>query len=137
MRGDLAVKNKIIQFIKKHPFLYNLAKKFNRKTESIPVKIDYVTNTIYYTYLLKKEEELPLIKKHYNAIRKDNTRLFVIVDNAEYNKYMHKFIRENVNVLFASLDFFKTYHKNLNANRLVMLDYHQDMSNTEVLDFLK
>ena len=131
------MKNKIIQFIKKHPFLYNLAKKINRRMNNVPVKVDYVTNTIYYTYMLKKEEELPLIKKHYNTIKRDNTKLLVIVDNKEYNKYLHKWIRENVKVLFASLDYFKKYHKNLNANRLVLLDYNQGIRNIELLEYLQ
>lgn len=131
------MKNKLIQFVKKHPFLYNLAKKINRKFNKVPVKVDYVTNVIYYTYILKKEEELPLIKKHFNKLKKENTKLFIVVDNKEYNKYIHKFIRENINILFASLDYFKTYHKNLNANRIILLDYNQDYTNMEILDYLQ
>ena len=67
------MKNKIIQFVKNHPFLYNLAKKFNRKLNRVPVKVDYVTRIIYYTYTMKSEEDLEKIRKHYSTIKKLNT----------------------------------------------------------------
>ncbi len=117
------MKNEIIKFIKKHPFLYNLAKKINRKLKVIPPKNSYSSDYVYYTYILKKEEELNKVKEHYRKIEKENTKLFIIVDNEEYCKYIHKFIRENVNILFASMQYFKRYNKKLKLNKYILLDY--------------
>ena len=131
------MKNKIIQFVKNHPFLYNLAKKFNRKLNRVPVKVDYVTRIIYYTYTMKSEEDLEKIRKHYSTIKKLNTKPFVIIDNNELNKFIHKYIRENTDIMFASLDYFKKYHKLLSANRMILLDFNKDYENEELLEFLQ
>lgn len=131
------MKNKIIQFVKNHPFLYNLAKKFNRKLNRVPVKVDYVTRIIYYTYTMKSEEDLEKIRKHYSTIKKLNTKPFVIIDNNELNKFIHKYIRENTDIMFASLDYFKKYHKLLSANRMILLDFNKDYENEELLEYLQ
>lgn len=131
------MKNKIIQFVKNHPFLYNLAKKFNRKLNRVPVKVDYVTRIIYYTYTMKNEEDLEKIRKHYSTIKKLNTKPFVIIDNNELNKYIHKYIRENTDMMFASLDYFKKYHKLLSANRMILLDFNKDYEDEELLEYLQ
>ena len=131
------MKNKIIQFVKNHPFLYNLGKKFNRKLNRVPVKVDYVTRIIYYTYTMKSEENLEKIRKHYSTIKKLNTKPFVIIDNNELNKFIHKYIRENTDIMFASLDYFKKYHKLLSANRMILLDFNKDYENEELLEYLQ
>lgn len=131
------MKNKIIQFVKNHPFLYNLAKKFNRKLNRVPVKVDYVTRIIYYTYTMKSEEDLEKIRKHYSTIKKLNTKPFVIIDNNELNKFIHKYIRENTDIMFASLDYFKKYHKLLSANRMILLDFNKDYEDEELLEYLQ
>ena len=130
------MKNKIIKFIKNHKFLYNLAKKFNRRFNRVPVKVDYVTRIIYYAYTMKNQGEIELIRKHYNNIKKYDTRPLIIVDNKDLNKYIHKYIRENTDIMFASLDYFKKYHKNINANRVVLLDYKKDYEEQEILNYL-
>ncbi len=130
------MKNKIIKFIKNHKFLYNLAKKFNRRFNRVPVKVDYVTRIIYYAYTMKNQGEIELIRKHYNNIKKYDTRPLIIVDNKDLNKYIHKYIRENTDIMFASLDYFKKYHKNINANRVVLLDYKKDYEGQEILNYL-
>lgn len=131
------MKNKIIQFIKNHPFLYNLAKKFNRKLNRVPVKVDYVTRIIYYTYTMKNEEDLEKIRKNYNTIKRTETKLFIILDNKDLNKNIHRYIRENTDIMFASLDYFKKYHKTLNTNKIVLLDYNRDYKDYELLEYLK
>ena len=88
------MKNKIIQFVKNHPFLYNLAKKFNRKLNRVPVRVDYVTRVIYYTYTMKNEDDLKKIREHYSKAKRLNTKPYVIIDNNELNKYIHKYISE-------------------------------------------
>lgn len=130
------MKNKIIKFIKNHKFLYNLAKKFNRRFNRVPVKVDYVTRIIYYAYTMKNQGEIELIRKHYNNIKKYDTRPLIIVDNKDLNKYIHKYIKENTDIMFASLDYFKKYHKNINANRVVLLDYKKDYEGQEILNYL-
>ena len=117
------MKNKIIRFIKNHPLLYNLAKKINRKFKVTPPKKSYSSDYIYYTYILKEAGELNKIKEHYKRIERENTKLFVIVDNEEYSQYIHKFIRENVNILFASMQYFEKYNKKLKLNKYLLLNY--------------
>lgn len=117
------MKNKIIRFIKNHPFLYNLAKKINRRLKVTPPKKSYSSDYIYYAYILKEAGELNKIKEHYKRIERENTKLFVIVDNEEYSQYIHKFIRENVNILFASMQYFEKYNKKLKLNKYLLLDY--------------
>lgn len=131
------MKNKMIQFIKKHPSLYNLAKKINRKLNRVPIKVDYVTRILYYTYIMKNQGELELIRNHYNNIRKQNTKLFIIVDNIELNKYMHKYIRENTDIMFTSLDYFKRYNKTISSNKMILLDYKKDYSDQGLLNYLQ
>ena len=120
------MKNKIIRFIKNHPFLYNLAKKINRRLKVTRPKKSYSSDYIYYTYILKEAGELNKIKEHYKKIERENTKLFVIVDNEEYSQYIHKFIRENVNILFASMQYFKKYNKKLKLNKYLLLDYRNN-----------
>ena len=120
------MKNKIIRFIKNHPFLNNLAKKINRRLKVTPPKKSYSSDYIYYAYILKEAGELNKIKEHYKKIERENTKLFVIVDNEEYSQYIHKFIRENVNILFASMQYFKKYNKKLKLNKYLLLDYRNN-----------
>lgn len=117
------MKNKIIRFIKNNPLLYNIAKKINRSLKITPPKKSYSSDYIYYTYILKEAGELNKIKEHYKKIERENTKLFIIVDNEENCKYIHKFIRENVNILFASMQYFKKYNKKLKLNKYLLLDY--------------
>lgn len=131
------MKNKIIQFVKKHPFLYNMAKRINRNLKRMPIRVSYTTNTFFYTYVMKDKEELELIKKHYKGIKKYNTKLLIVIDNPKYNICINKFIRENIDVLFASLDYFKIYHEEIKANRLLILDYNKDYSQEEILNYLQ
>lgn len=115
--------NKIIAFIKKSPFLYNLAKRVNRafaKTSNVPKKAAAFS---YYVYIMKSEDELDKIIEHYNEIKKFNTKLFVLVDNKKLNILIHKFIRENPDICFASFDYFKKYRSKLSNYRVMWLNY--------------
>ena len=131
------MKNKIIQFVKNHPFLYNLAKKFNRKLNRVPVKVDYITRNIYYTYTMQSEDNLNTIRENYNRIKKPWTKLFIVIDNNELNKNIHRYIRENTDIMFASLDYFRKYHKTINAGRMVLLDFNKNYEFEEILDYLQ
>lgn len=129
------MKNKLIKFVKKHPFLYNLAKKVNRKLKKIPPKNEYKTNVIYYIYTMRKKDEIEKIKEHYNKIKSNNSRLLIVVDNIEYSLYMHELIRENQGISFADLNYFKKYNKNLSGKKYIMLDYNQE--NIDIIKYMK
>lgn len=129
------MKNKLIKFVKNNPFLYNLAKKINRKLKRIPPKQDYHSNVILYTYLMNNKEELDLIKNHYNSIKTDKSKLFIIITNIECQQYMHKFIRDNLDILFADLNYFKKYQRKIIMDRMLLLDYHQSKQN-EILSYV-
>lgn len=120
------MKDKIIKFIKKHPFLYNLAKKVKSKLDRIPPKENYQSKVVFYTYFMKDKEELELIKKHYQSIKTDKSKLFIIITSIECQQYIHKFIRENLDILFADLNYFKKYQKKMTMDRILLLNYHQE-----------
>ena len=126
--------NLIIRLIKKSPFLYNLAKKVNRllnRNNSVPKREKYVT---YYGFIMKNLEELPLIKEKYKNLQKYNTNLFILVDNPSYNIIMHKIIRENPEICFASFDYFKTHQAKLSNYRIMWLNYTD--ADIQLLDYL-
>lgn len=117
------MKDKLIKLVKKHPYLYNLAKKVNRKLNRIPPKQEYQSKIIYYTYILEEEKELELIKEHYQSIRTDKSKLFVILTNPKYQLDMNKWIRNNLDILFADLNYFKKYHKKMLLDKVTLIDY--------------
>lgn len=130
------MKNMIIKFIKKHRSLYNLAKKVNRRLNRIQGNSYVNSNVIFYAYIMKDNKDLELIKKHYRNVKRYNTKLLVLIDNYECSKKIHRYIRENVGISFASIDFFRTYHKELSVNKIVFLDY-RDNNNEEILSYIK
>lgn len=117
------MKSQLIKFIKRHPYLYNLAKKVNRRLNRIPPKQEEQSNIVYYTYMLENKEELEMIKEHYKKIQANKSKLFVIIDNPREQVNMHKWIRENLDILFADLNYFKKYRKKMLLDRIVLLDY--------------
>ncbi len=130
------MKNMIIKFIKKHRSLYNLAKKVNRKLNRIQGTTSINCNYILYAYVMKDKKDLDLIKKHYMNIKRYNTKLFILIDNYECSKKIHQYIRENIGILFASVDFFRTYHKQFRADKIVFLSY-KNSDNEEILSYIK
>ena len=104
------MKNIIIKFIKKHRSLYNLAKKVNRRLNRIQGNSYVNSNIIFYAYIMKNNKDLELIKKHYQKVKRYNTKLLVLIDNYECSKKIHRYIRENVGISFASIDYFRAYH---------------------------
>lgn len=131
------MKNMIIKFIKKHPSLYNLAKKVNRRLNRIKVNGYVNSDIVFYAYIMKNEKDLELIKKHYDNFKSYNTKLLVILDNLKVGKNIHKYIRENVGISFASFDYFKTYHKQLTVKKIVFLNYNSDKNDYEILNYVK
>ena len=124
--------NFAIRCVKRNPFLYNLAKRIlanlNHK-KSIALKEKKLT---YFAFVLKDLEELPKIKEKYEKIRRFDTKLFILIDNPSYNILMHKFIRDNNDICFSSLDYFKRYDAKISNNRIIWFDLSAD--NTKILD---
>ena len=126
--------NSIIRLLKKIPFLYNLAKKVNsilNKKNTVAKNQVYI---IHYGFILKNLEELEAIKEKYKSLQKYNTKLFVLVDNPSYNIIMHKLIKENPDISFASFDYFKRYHAKFSNYRVMWLNYTD--ADSELLDYL-
>ena len=129
------MKDKIIKIIKKSPFLYNLAKKVNQILNKKPEVQKYESKTIYYTYMLNEEKELDLIKEHYKKIKEANSRLFVINTNPKNRINMHSWIRNNLDVSFADINYFKKYQTKLSTERMIILDYKSDKEQ-ELLSYI-
>lgn len=130
------MKNKLIKFIKKHPYLYNLAKKVNRRLNRISPKQEYQSKYIYYTYMLEDEKELEKIKKHYQEVKTDISKLFIINTNPKYQPIMHQWIRDNQNILFADLNYFKKYKKKMLLDKAILLDY-KTQNQKELLSYIQ
>lgn len=127
--------NAIIRFIKKSPFLYNLAKKVNRvfrKYDNVPKPGKKI---IYYGYIMRDEAELPAIREDYNSIAKFDTKLFILIDNPEYNLKMHKFIRENPDICFANFDYFERHHFKFSVLRIMWMNFSKE--DRKILEFVK
>lgn len=130
------IKNAIVKLIKKVPFLYNLAKKVvNKKNKSLSYN-NITNNDVYYIYIMKQEEELNEIKQHYDEIKKENSKLAIIVDDKDSYNYMHKIIRENINISFMDLQYFKTYNKKINVSKYILLDYKSNQYNKDIFEYV-
>ena len=127
--------NHIILFIKKNPFLYNLARKIVEKFKKTD-ESDFtgIPEVIYYAYIMKNPDELSFIRGKYENLQKYNTKLFVLVDNSDCNISMHRLIRENPDISFAASDYFKRHQAKLLNHKLMWLNYTD--SDTEMLDYL-
>lgn len=130
------MKNKIIKFVKKRPYLYNLAKKVNRRLNRIAPKQEYQSKYIYYTYMLEDEKELEKIKEHYQEVKTDYSKLFIIITNSKYQPVIHQWIRNNQNILFADLNYFEKYKKKMLLDKMILLDY-QTQNQKELLSHIQ
>ena len=89
------MKRLLIKFIKKVPFLYNIAKSINKKiypNKFVEKKDD---DNIYICYALDELEELEKVQEHYKLIQTEQTELLIIIKNNKYNLYMHELIENN------------------------------------------
>lgn len=125
--------NIIIRIVKKSPFLYNLAKKINRKRNPMPLP---KTNKsiLYYSYIMKEESDLEKIKENYSQIKKYNSKLFILVKNESLNLSLHKFIRKNPDICFASFDYFKKYRSFLSCFKAIWINIADE--DRELLKYL-
>lgn len=126
--------NLIIRFIKKNPFLYNLAKRVNRFLKRNNDATKRVVEINYYGFIIKTLEELKIAKQKYAVLKKYNTKLLILIDNPSYNIIMHRLIRENPDICFASFDYFRRYRAKFAYNKIIWLNFTDD--NLELLDYL-
>lgn len=128
------IKNSIIAFIKKNPFLYNLAKKVNRKLSNNQTAYKRNPSYLYYGYIIKSEEELSAVTEHYNSVKRYDTHMICITYNPECNLAIHRLIRENPDICFMSFDYFKRYHLKFSNYRIIWLNYTDEYS--EILNYI-
>ncbi|MBR7133814.1 MAG: hypothetical protein IKD04_09820 [Clostridia bacterium] len=127
--------NAIIQFIKRTPFLYNLAKKANRVLRENDNTPELKKEIIYYGYIMRDEAQLSAIIEDYNSIAKFDTRLFVLIDNPEYKLKIHQFIRENPEISFADLGYFERHRFKLSISKIVWINFTKE--DRRLLEYLK
>lgn len=130
------MKDKIIKFIKKNPFLYNLGKKVNQILNKTNKVQKNNSDTIYYTYILDDENELETIKEHYKNNRKDNTKLLIINTNPENKIKIHFWMRNNLDISFADINYFKKYKTKMLLEKMELVNYKNDNVN-EILSYIK
>ena len=70
----------------------------------------------------------------YDAIKNNNSKLFIIIKNKDYQIEMNRIMRENLDILFADLNYFKNYQKKLKLGNLLLLDYRNDYN--DILKYL-
>lgn len=118
------MKSAIIGIVKKNKFLYNLAKKVNRKLGNIPPKKEYKTsNKIYFTYILENTNDIDKIKEHYDSIKNEKSILLIVIDDIAISKNIHKLMRQYDDILFSDANYFKNYNKNFPFEKIVLIDY--------------
>lgn len=127
------MKNTLIRIVKNNKFLYNFAKKINRRLNRIPPKKEYkYSDKTYYTYLLNNLNEIDKIEKHYNKIKNNKSELLIVIENDIISKDIHKLFRQYDNILFCDENYFRKYNKNFKCEKIILMDY-----NTEPNEFLK
>lgn len=130
------MKDKIIKFIKKNPFLYNLGKKVNQILSKTNKVQKNNSDTIYYTYILNDEKELEVIKEHYKKNKKDNSKLLIININPDNNIKIHFWMRNNLDISFADINYFKKYKTKMLLEKMELVNYKNDNQN-EMLSYIK
>ncbi len=122
----------IIGFIKKHPFLYNLAKRLTgRSRRSAAPQRGAVT---FYGFVMNDLARLDSIKSEYEKIKKYNTSLFILVNDKNLKLCINRLIRENPDICFADFDYFRKYNKRLSLSGIVWIDY--STAQRELLEYL-
>ena len=84
------MKNFVIRFVKNNPVLYGGAKKVYRTFQPAKPTI-YRNNDYSIVYRLNNPDEMGSILDHYNDLRRENTRIVVLVSGNELK--VHSLIR--------------------------------------------
>lgn len=125
------MKNFVIRFVKNNPILYRGAKKVYRTFQPAKPTI-YRNNDYSIVYRLDDPEEMKNIIAHYNDLRRENTKIVVLVSGNELK--LHNLIRMYPGVIFLSTDYYRRYQKKLTVRNMILTDWHQPAS--DIIDLL-
>lgn len=119
------MKNFVIRLVKNNPVLYRGAKKVYRTFQ--PAKPTVYRNHDYsIVYRLEDLRKMPEILDHYNSLRRENTRLTVLVKGNK--SAMHTLMREYPGVIFFSMDYYRRYRKKLDIKNMILTEINQPVS---------
>lgn len=125
------MKNFVIRFVKNNPILYRGAKKVYRTFQPAKPTI-YRNNDYSIVYRLDDPDEMKNIITHYNDLRRENTKIVVLVSGNELK--LHNLIRMYPGVIFLSTDYYRRYQKKLTVRNMILTDWHQPAS--DIIDLL-
>lgn len=125
------MKNFVIRFVKNNPVLYRGAKKVYRTFQPAKPTI-YRNNDYSIVYRLNNPDEMGSILDHYNDLRRENTRIVVLVSGNELK--VHSLIRMYPGVNFLSMDYYRRYQKKLAIRNMILTDWRQPAS--DIVDLL-
>lgn len=125
------MKNFVIRFVKNNPILYRGAKKVYRTFQPAKPTI-YRNNDYSIVYRLDDPDEMKNIIAHYNDLRRENTKIVVLVSGNELK--LHYLIRMYPGVIFLSTDYYRRYQKKLTVRNMILTDWHQPAS--DIIDLL-
>ena len=125
------MKNFVIRFVKNNPILYRGAKKVYRTFQPAKPTI-YRNNDYSIVYRLDDPDEMKNIIAHYNDLRRENTKIVVLVSGNELK--LHNLIRMYPGVIFLSTDYYRRYQKKLTVRNMILTDWHQPVS--DIIDLL-
>ncbi len=119
------MKNFVIRLVKNNPVLYRGAKKVYRTFQPAGPTV-YRNHDLCITYIIQNTEEMPQILAHYNSLRRENTRIVVLV--AGNTLKMHGLFRRYPGVTFYSVDYCRRYRKQINIKNMILTDAGQAVS---------
>ena len=125
------MKNFVIRFVKNNPVLYRGAKKVYRTFQPAKPTI-YRNNDYSIVYCLDDPDEMRNIIAHYNDLRRENTRIVVVVSGNELK--LHSLIRMYPGVIFLSADYYRRYQKKLTVRNMILTDWRRPAS--DIIDLL-
>ena len=125
------MKTFVIRFVKNNPILYRGSKKVYRTFQPAKPTI-YRNNDYSIVYRLDDPDEMKNIIAHYNDLRRENTKIVVLVSGNELK--LHNLIRMYPGVIFLSTDYYRRYQKKLTVRNMILTDWHQPAS--DIIDLL-
>lgn len=116
------MKKWLIKIAKKNAVLYRIAKKLYRSVRPAAPTL-YRCNDYFMVYQLHDPCEMEAILRHYAQVRRDNTRIVIVVHG--HTLRMHQLMRCHPGVRFLSLDYYEKYHKKLTLPNIVLMDWQR------------
>lgn len=116
------MKKWLIKIAKKNAVLYRIAKKLYRSVRPAAPTL-YRSQDYFMVYQLHALEEMDDILRHYAQVRRDNTRIVVVVHG--HTLGIHRLMRVHPGVRFLSLDYYERYHRKLTLKNIVLMDWRR------------